>query len=148
VRALIVDPANRVLLVRFTDEFGDWWSLPGGGVEPGESDLEGLTRELSEEVGLHDFELGPLIWTREHWLVNPRRFGGQSERIYLVRAEPFDPAPTFTVEELAAEGVGGVGWLSLEELTSVTTGPRTLAALVRDLIERGPPPEPLALHGS
>jgi hypothetical protein len=30
----------------------------------------------------------------------------------------------------------------------VITGPRTFALLVRDLIEHGPPPEPLAVVGT
>jgi 8-oxo-dGTP pyrophosphatase MutT (NUDIX family) len=148
VRALIVDPADRVLLVRFADEFGDWWSTPGGGVDPGESDVDALARELKEEVGLVDFELGPLIWMREHWLVNPRRWGGQEERIYLIRSERFEPMPSFSPAELAAEGVAGASWLTVDELDSMVTGPRELPVLVRALLEHGPPAEPLRISGS
>lgn len=143
VRALILDPADRVLLVRFSDALGDWWSTPGGGVDPGESDAAALARELSEEVGLADVELGPLIWRREHWLVNPRRWGGQSERIYLVRCDAFEPAPAFSLDELAAEGLVEARWFALDDLDSVTTGPRRLAGLVREIVEHGPPPKPL-----
>src|SRR5579872_2095806 len=92
VRAVILDPEDRILLVRFEDEFGEWWATPGGGIDEGETDAEALSRELAEEVGLAGFELGPLIWTNEHWLVHPRRWGGQTERIYLVHCDPFDPA--------------------------------------------------------
>jgi 8-oxo-dGTP pyrophosphatase MutT (NUDIX family) len=148
VRALIVDPDDRILMVRFEDEFGDWWSTPGGGVDEGESDAEALERELSEEVGLADFELGPLIWTREQWLVNPRRFCGQVERIYLVRSGTFEPAPSFSTDELAAEGVVEARWFTVDELESVITGPQPLAELVRDLLEHGPPAEPIEILGS
>jgi len=148
VRALVLDPSDRVLMVRFEDELGTWWSTPGGGVDPGESDEEALARELAEEVGLRDLELGPLIWTREHWLVNPRKWGGQRERHYLVRTDAFEPAPSFTAAELAAEGVHEARWFTVDELESMITGPRTLAVLVRAVIEHGPPPEPLALVGS
>jgi TDG/mug DNA glycosylase family protein len=143
VRALVLDRADRVLLVRFEDTLGTWWSTPGGGVEPGETDAHALERELAEEVGLDDYELGPLIWTREHWLVNPTRWGGQREHHYLVRVEAFDPRPAFTSAELVAEGVHEARWLAVDELERLTTGPRRLGRLVRDLLEHGPPVEPL-----
>jgi len=143
VRALVLDPADRALLVRFDDAMGSWWATPGGGIDPGESDVEALGRELGEEVGLRDFELGPLLWTRDHWHVDPRRFGGQRERCYLVRTEAFEIAGTFSAAELAAEGVHEARWFELEELAGVITGPRRLRELVLDLLEHGPPAVPL-----
>ena len=143
VRALIVDPADRILMVRFEDEMGSWWSMPGGGVDGGESDPEALARELAEEVGLRGYELGPHIWTREHWHVDPTRWGGQRERHYLIRCDRFEAAPAFSVAQLAAEGVHEARWFTVDELETVTTGPRRLAALVRDVLEHGPPARPL-----
>jgi TDG/mug DNA glycosylase family protein len=142
-RALILDPDARVLLVRFQDAFGSWWSTPGGGVEAGGTDEHALQRELSEEVGLVDYELGPLIWTRMHWFVSPQHWAGQTERHYLVRVDPFEPRPAFTPEQLVAEGVHEIRWFTVDELEQVTTGPRRLAHFVRELLEQGPPPEPI-----
>src|SRR4051812_884233 len=143
VRAIVLDEEGRVLLVRFQDTFGTWWSPPGGGVEAGESDAHALERELAEEVGLVDYELGPQLWTRTHWMVNPSRWAGQSERHYLVRVPHFEPKPSFTQAELIAEGVHEARWFSRDELGEIVSGPRRLAELVRDLAVNGPPPEPL-----
>jgi TDG/mug DNA glycosylase family protein len=143
VRALVLDPGDRVMLVCADDELGVWWTTPGGGVEVGESDQQALARELLEELGLHDVELGPLIWTREHRLVNPRRWGRQIERHYLVRTTAFEPAPTLGAEALADEGAMDARWFIVEELRGLITGPRRLADLVADLLQNGPPPVPI-----
>lgn len=143
VRALVLDPGDRVMLVCADDELGVWWSTPGGGIEAGETDQQALARELVEELGLHDVELGPLIWTREHRLVNPRRWGKQTERHYLVRTVAFEPAPTLGAEALAEEGATDARWFTLEELHGLVTGPRRLAELVAGLLQNGPPPVPI-----
>jgi 8-oxo-dGTP diphosphatase len=61
VGAVLHDERGRLLLVRRATEPGRGrWSLPGGRVEPGESDAAALRRELLEETGL-DVEVGPLV---------------------------------------------------------------------------------------
>jgi 8-oxo-dGTP diphosphatase len=45
---------GRVLLIRQEKDGREYWLLPGGGVNSGESLVDALHRELSEEVGLDD----------------------------------------------------------------------------------------------
>ena len=146
VRAVVLDPADRVLLVRFQFPETSLWATPGGGIEEGESPEEAIVRELAEEVGLDEVELGPWIWTREH--VFPfldGRWDGQAERFVLVRTPAFEPAPRFTVEQLAAEYVAGMRWWTLDELeaSGEIFAPRRLPELVAALLRDGPPGEPV-----
>jgi 8-oxo-dGTP pyrophosphatase MutT (NUDIX family) len=48
-RVLIVQN-NKVLLVRESDD--EWWALPGGGVDHGDTIESTLTREVEEELGV------------------------------------------------------------------------------------------------
>ena len=50
VFALIFDEERRVLLAHRRDI--DWWNLPGGGMERGETVEEAIIREVREETGL------------------------------------------------------------------------------------------------
>jgi TDG/mug DNA glycosylase family protein len=143
VRALVVDPDDRVLLVRFEWPNKTVWAPPGGGVEPGESDEHALVRELAEESGLRDFALGPCIWTRTHWFTDMDGWAGQTERIYLVRTEAFEPAPEWTPAQLADEGISEQRWFTRAELEGLLFAPRLLPELLDDLLACGPPSEPL-----
>src|ERR671933_2222834 len=45
---------ERVLLIRQEKPGKEYWMLPGGGVESGESLIDALHRELAEECGIED----------------------------------------------------------------------------------------------
>jgi ADP-ribose pyrophosphatase YjhB (NUDIX family) len=48
--AVVVDNAGRILLHRRTDN--QYWSIPGGAMQPGESIAETVVREVREETGI------------------------------------------------------------------------------------------------
>jgi 8-oxo-dGTP diphosphatase len=53
VGGIVHDAAGRLLLIKRANEPGrGQWSVPGGRVEPGETDKEAVMREISEETGL------------------------------------------------------------------------------------------------
>ncbi len=144
-RAVVLDPDDRILLVRFAFPHAVVWATPGGGVEPGETHEQAIVRELAEEVGLDEVELGPWIWTREHVIpFLDGNWDGQVERFVLVRTHRFEPEPRFTPEQLAAEYVTGLRWWTPAELAASEElfAPRRLPELVVALLRDGPPGEP------
>ena len=53
VGGLLYDEVGRILLVRRRNDPGSGlWSVPGGRVEPGETDTQAVIREMAEETGL------------------------------------------------------------------------------------------------
>ena len=61
VGAVVTDEQGRLLMIKRGHEPGaGLWSIPGGRIEPGETDAEALVREMFEETGLA-VEVGPLI---------------------------------------------------------------------------------------
>ena len=148
-RALVVDDADRLLLVLVRLPHADVWVTPGGGIEPGETTQAALRRELREEIGLELTEDPPLVWRRRAVLAGSvSGFDGQVDDIHLVRVAPFEPAGQLTDEELAAENVVGLRWWTHAELLdagSVRFAPRALPELFGRLLREGPPLEPLDL---
>ncbi|GLW62290.1 NUDIX hydrolase [Actinomadura rubrobrunea] len=118
VGGIVRDQEGRLLLVRRArPPSAGRWSLPGGRVEPGETDVAAVVRELREETGLR-VAVGPLV--------------GSVER----------PGPDGVVYEIAdylATPVGGrlaagddaadVRWAAPEELLRLPTSPGLLEAL-------------------
>ena len=56
VRLVVLDAASQVLLFHTHDptypELGEWWELPGGGIEADETYAQAAVRELREETGI------------------------------------------------------------------------------------------------
>jgi 8-oxo-dGTP pyrophosphatase MutT (NUDIX family) len=67
VRAILLTPEERILLMKIRLRgVTPFWIAPGGGIEPSETVDQALRRELREELGLTHFEIGPVLWRRQH----------------------------------------------------------------------------------
>src|SRR5205823_5976602 len=115
VRAVVLDADGRVLLVEYRRPIGDetWWGTPGGGIDPGEGVEDALRRELHEELGLQEFDLGPLLWEHVGLFPWAKRLYRQENEVYLVRVHAHEPRATI---DLSEEGVAGVRWWTLSEM--------------------------------
>jgi 8-oxo-dGTP diphosphatase len=153
VRALILTDDERVLLCRHAlpePLGGAVWAAPGGRIEPGESPLAALRRELQEEVGLVLDADPPHVWHRE--VEAPSHLPGVDRAVsdyFLVRAAVFEPRGTMSAAQLAAEGITERRWWRLPEIADYqgpdAFGPADLAGHLRTLVTSGVPTEPIAL---
>jgi 8-oxo-dGTP pyrophosphatase MutT (NUDIX family) len=139
-KGFVVDPLGRLLLLDCADPSRPevrWWELPGGGVEPGEDEVDALVRELLEETGLlvDRSAVGPLLWTQEstflfrgsrHWT----RCHGR-----VVRTSPDALSPLALTDDEQGSILGQRWWTSEELATSAERFfPRELPALVPEVL--------------
>lgn len=64
VSGLVVRDGRVLLIKRGKEPYKGCWSLPGGGVEPGESLRDAVCREMREETGL-EVDVGRVAGYRE-----------------------------------------------------------------------------------
>ena len=84
-RLVVLDPRDRILLFETSLPYTHVWMTPGGGLKAGESHADAARRELWEEVGVRDCELGPCVWTVEFRFRHRSGLIDQRERYFVVR---------------------------------------------------------------
>jgi ADP-ribose pyrophosphatase YjhB (NUDIX family) len=97
------------------------WSVPGGRVEPGESDQEAVAREVLEETGL-TVDVGPLVGTVER----DAPAGG----VYVIRDYACHlTADTDPAEVRAGDDADDAAWFTTAEVLALESSPRLVEAL-------------------
>jgi 8-oxo-dGTP pyrophosphatase MutT (NUDIX family) len=148
-RVVLLDPDDRILLLNGhepDDPSDEWWFTPGGGVEGDESREQAALRELLEETGITDVELGPVLWRRMCSFPFAGRRWDQDEWYFLARTTQTTTEAT-RLTELERRSVAGARWWTCEELALAheTVYPTRLAELLRLLLDEGPPAGPVTL---
>ena len=147
VRAVIMTPDHRVLLMKLQEPVTGFqvWITPGGALEPGESEEEGLRREVAEETGARSFRLEPPLWTRKHEFSWNGRSYGQNEVYYLVQADCFEPVMDVEAAPSEASAFRGFHWWSIDAIarSEETFAPRNLHYLLESISKNGPPDKPI-----
>ena len=105
VRVLLLDPAGRILLMKGRLPSnpaapGVWFTL-GGGIEPDETLAQAATREIGEETGFGDVEIGPVL--------------GEGEQTHHDRkGRPVRILETYLLARCAGAEPSRAGWNALE----------------------------------
>ena len=113
----------------------------GSGLDGGETHAEAIVRELTEEAGLEDVELGPWIWTLTRHPVCRRPLGRAGPSATCSCERRLRAGASLHAERLAAEFVTGIRWWTPEELAASDElfAPRRLPELIAALLRDGPP---------
>ncbi|MBI1329995.1 MAG: NUDIX domain-containing protein [Alphaproteobacteria bacterium] len=147
VRVLLLGPDNRLLLIRFEDKRLNkgrvFWATVGGGLENGEDVLTGARREIAEETGITDAELGPVVWLDDVVI----DIAGESvffREQYIVARTARTDFDFSGWTELEREVIKDIRWFTVDDIRASTERiyPDVLADWLPDILGGIFPPEP------
>jgi ADP-ribose pyrophosphatase YjhB (NUDIX family) len=128
--AAIVLHDGRLLLHRAPED--DYWVLPGGRVEMGETGADAIVREMHEEIGEH-VECGRLVGVVENFFMWDGLRRHALELYYATRfaaGSPLLHVPRFEGVEAGAPLL--YEWFAVAELDRINVRPRVVRRLVVD----------------
>ena len=132
---------DRILLCRHEKPGKEYWLLPGGGVDSGESLVDALQRELLEEVGLED-ELpleGPIAIVDS---ISPQRSFAAKHVVHIIFSGDLSGRSLEQVESHDA-AVRGHRLFRVDELDGVVLHPP-----IQRFLQRWRPGDPVVYLGA
>ena len=103
---------------------GNWWFASGGGAECDVTREEAALRELVEETGSTDVELGPVLWQRDLLLPFAGRRWDQDEWYELARHCDLGIPCAGLLETPAGRALDRIAQRLLDGLDSTEEAPR------------------------
>ncbi len=135
---------NQLLVIKNTTDGEDWFLLPGGGQNHGESLREALARECMEEASVV-VEIGDIVFIRDyisrnHEFAETDNDAHQVEFMFQCSiSDDAKPAPGCETDQWQT----GVEWLPLESLADYMLYP----AVLRNALSRGISPNHITYLG-
>lgn len=146
--AVIISGDSRILMGRKHPGGGgvfvNCWQIPGGGIEPGESQIQALSREIREEVGIsiQGLEVS-LLSDKDSGSAVKRLSSGEEVLchmkffVYLIHL----PGLSGDIETIAGDDFAEISWFTQSELSEIKLVPagERLFAEFGDRIFGSPP---------
>lgn len=113
-------------------------------MDPGETSAECAARELREEAGIYEAEVGPVVWTQSVQFTFAGLFFDQDEFIHVAWTRQTDLAAP-RLELFEAMAFQGARWWTVDEVVAAETAflPPRLPELLPALVAGELPDPPL-----
>ena len=127
VKAIIIQD-GRLLVIKNRDSSGDWYTLPGGGQEHGETLPAALNRECQEEIGC-GVTVGRIRFIRDYIGKN-HEFAAEdnSHQVEVMFECQLRSAPSLGAKPDITQT--GIEWLELKDLSNHRLYPKALQWLL------------------
>lgn len=128
VNGLFIHHDEVLMIHQATFPEPDRWDLPGGGLEPEETVLQALAREVKEETSIENFKIEKLLTVVDGFFSE-----GQDKILHTVNIVylcSVNPKPLNLTTTETEVGDWGIQWLAINSLTAEKCSVRAWGALI------------------